>query len=282
MQKKNFLYLLFLPLAVHLFSLFFLHFGKNFHPKDFIHGFDKTYSKEVSGLDYSQLDEILHQPFHYLGQGKQMTALESADGKYVLKLFNPMRPLKHKWYMELKWWKQCSSLKWISREWFHKKERLEKLFKRHQLAYDHLREETGLLFVYLSPSEKISHYVRITDNRDKLHTLSLHNTPFVLQERATLVPQYLHELIESEKIDEANRAVERIEELFIKRLEFGITDRIQTMENNYGFVGEKPIQLDVGRIRIEPDLQESPNAEKARILGNFRSWLQEHYPLFTQ
>ena len=278
MRKKSILIILFLPIALHLFHLFVLHFDEKFKPYDFEHGFKKNYSTEVQELDYSQIDSILLQPFHYLGHGKQMIAFESADGKYVLKLFNPMRPLKNGWYKRWKFWQRYSSFKWISREWFQKKARLKKLFTRHKIAYEKLRDETGLLFVHLEPNPKICHYLHITDNRGKKHVMPLSPTPFVIQEKATLVPQHLHNLLQNGQLDDAKQAIASLEKLFEKRILLGITDRIQTMNNNYGFVGDKPIQIDVGRIRIEEEIKDNPGPERDRILSNFHDWLGERFP----
>lgn len=278
MRKKSLLWIFLLPIVLHLFHLFVLHFGEKFNPYDFEHGFKQNCLANISKLDFSKLDSILLQPFHYLGHGKQMTAFESEDGKYVLKLFNPMRPLKRGWYKQWKFWKRYSSLKWISREWFQKRARLKKLFKRHKIAYKKLRSETGLLFVHLAPSQKICHYLQLIDNRGKKHIVPLASTPFVLQEKAILVPQHLHHLIQSGQIESAKQAIVSLERLFEKRLEEGITDRIQTMDNNYGFVGEKPIQIDVGRIRIEEEIKINPDSERKRILNTFHQWLGSRFP----
>ncbi|NGX38699.1 MAG: hypothetical protein KR126chlam1_00009 [Chlamydiae bacterium] len=278
MKKKLLISLICFPLALHLFQLFFLHFDGALHPRSFEHGFQKSYTTEVQGLDPSLLDPILSQSFHYLGNGKQMIALESADEKYVLKLFNPMRPLKKGWPRQIKYWKRYSSAKWISREWSQKKNRLKKLFTRHKLAFETLRSETGLLYVHLAPHSRINHFVRATDQKGKMQMLSLANTPFVLQEKATLVPQYLRKLIQENRLEEAKTAVLRLQNLFEKRIAVGITDRIQTMENNYGFVDGKPIQIDVGRIRFDPLLNRQAAQEMNRILTPLQDWLHNNFP----
>lgn len=274
MKYRHFLWIVAIPVFLQLLNLFCLHFNHHFHAKDFAHGFHPSYSREVCGLDFAKLEPILNQPFHYLGNGKQMVALESADGRYVLKLFNPMRPLKKNWFKKWKNWQRYSSLKWIKREWFQKKIRLRKLFDRHKVAFENMQDESGLIFVHLSPSTHIQQKIQVTDDTGKIHQLSLATTPFVLQEKATLVPFYLNDLMNQGKIEKAKEAIHRMQYLFEKRIEVGITDRIQTMENNYGFVGEKPIQIDVGRIR---PLQLDSLDEKQRVFGAFHDWLKSHY-----
>jgi len=278
-MKKWFYLLILIPIVAHLLNLFVLHHRERFYPREFTHGFKPSYAVEVSDLDYTPLDPIFSQPFHYLGHGRQMIAFESRDGKYVLKLFNPMRPLKKQWYKKWRYWKRYSSLRWVKREWFSKRRRLKILFKRHKIAYEHLKKETGLVFVHLNTDRQICHLVHLTDSRSKLHILNLFNTPFVLQEKAILVPTYLNGLIEADKWNEAIGAINEIEHLFNRRIEEGITDRIQTMENNYGFANGHPIQIDVGKIEQHDHL---PPGEKERVLSNFKGWLSVNFPNLTR
>lgn len=204
-----------------------------------------------------------------------MIAFASADNRYVIKFFNPMQPLKKKWYTKLRYWRRYSSLKWLKREWLGKKCRLEKLFRRHKIASELLKKETGLVFVHIAPSKRVCHQISVIDIKGKKHLINLANAPFVLQKKATLVPQYLNSLISENRIEEASEAIKRMEALFEKRLSLGITDRIQTMENNYGFVGNQPIQIDVGRIRVDSTLKKEE--ERQRILSNFHSWIASKY-----
>lgn len=265
----------FLPIGLHLFQLFFLHYDGKIKPQFFEHGFQSSYSQQVEGLDDSCLDTILQQPFYWLGQGKQMVAFLSQDQKYVLKLFNPMRPLDKNWQKQGKYWRRYTSLKWLKREWLGKKNRLTKLFKRHKLAYELLKEETGLVFVHLKHSKRICHCITLIDQEGKQIPIHLANTPFVLQKKADLVPVHLNHLLQENRFEEAKEGIVLIQKLLEKRIQLGITDRIQTMENNYGFVDGKPIQIDVGRIRWNKELDKA--AEKERILCNFQAWVSAKY-----
>ncbi len=263
--------------GVHLIALFGFHFDENFSARVFEHGFKKEVCQNVKALDVGPLNEIFSQQFHYLANGKQMTAFASDDGKYVLKLFNPMRPLKPKWYRYLSRWQQYSSLKWISLEWFRKQARLKKLFIRNKIAYEKLKEETGLIYVHLAPSDSICHFLHITTKRGNIEVLSLEKTPFVLQARAELVPHRLHMLARKNDTQGLNDAKKALETLFTRRIEEKITDRIQTLSNNYGFIGDRAIQIDFGRIRLDPEME--TQAEKERIMNNLNQWLTQHAPM---
>jgi hypothetical protein len=264
-------------IGIHLVSLFVFHFDENFSARAFEHGFKKEYCQKVQSLDTRPLNEVFSQQFHYLANGKQMTAFASDDGKYVLKLFNPMRPLKPKWYRHLSRWQQYSSLKWISREWFGKQARLKKLFLRNKIAYERLKEETGLIYVHLTPSDAICHYIHLTNKRGDVEVLSLEKTPFVLQERAELVPHRLHMLARKKDTQGLSDAKKALETLFTRRIEEKVTDRIQTLSNNYGFIGDRAIQIDFGRIRLDPEME--TKAEQERIMHNLNQWLIQHAPL---
>lgn len=280
-MKKIYFFLAipFMTILLQLCNLFFWHVNQaTFIPKKFIHGFESSYSVKISGLDLSLLDSIFSQDFYFLGQGKQMIAFASQDGCFVLKLFYPMRPLKEKWYAHGKYWKEYFSLKWIFREQFQKKARLKKLFLRHKLAFEKLPEETGILFAHLSSCIDVSHTVTLFDKKGKKYFLNLTDTPFILQKKAILVPEYFASLFKQNAISEVKQAVTALENLLMRRLEEGITDRIQTMGNNYGFINAKPIQIDVGRIRFDEGLILAPEKEKTRVLTNFHTWLHTQFP----
>jgi hypothetical protein len=277
MRKNMLFFFLLLPIFFHLGCVIYFHFGETFKPRQFEHGFKKSYSTVVAGLDYSQLDSALCQRFTYLGRGLQMTAFISEDGNYVLKFFHPRIPLKSNWYLNWKNWKRTYSLKWISTNWFQTGRRLEKMFNRLKIAYSVLRDETGLVFIHLAPSDRVNHFVHVIDKQGKAHLMNLNQTPFVLQKKAMIASDYLDQLANENRVDELKEAITLIEQLFAKRLKLGITDPNQNMDINYGFVDGRPIQIDVGRIRSEPILLIEPEEEQKRILDNFHKWLSNRY-----
>lgn len=267
---------LFLLLGIHLCFVCYFHFGERIRPGQFQHGFKKLYAVEIPGLDYEQLDSILCQPFHQLGRGMQMTAFESADGNYVLKLFHPRAPKNLEWY--LKNWKKTYSLKFMSQEWFRTGYRLEKMFRRLQIAFSVLREETGLVFLHLSPSDRVHHSVALIDKKGKSHLINLRETPFVLQKKAVIASAYFDQLAKENRTEELKEALARMEALFIKRLRFAITDQNQNMDINFGFVEGNPIQIDVGSIKVDPVLLLNSEEEEKRIMDRFHNWVGSRFP----
>lgn len=264
---------LFFCISLALGSHLLWHFNEIFSPQDFEHGFHPSFVVHVKGLRPEKINSILSKEFVYLSRGKQMTVFESRDKKDVIKFFNPMRPLKKEWYLKPKLWLRYCSFKWIFRERFHRHARIKKLFIRHKMAYEHLKTETGIEYVHLSPSELIHQNLKVIDNKGNSHIVSLTRTPFVLQKKAELVMDRLTRLRQQKKTKEAHAQIEALRQLFIRRTKMGITDRIQTLHNNYGFVGDQPIQIDVGRIRYDEKIKQFPDAECQRILQNLDAQL---------
>jgi hypothetical protein len=64
--------------------------------------------------------------------------------------------------------------------------------------------------------------------------------------------------------------------LLVERTAKGFTDERQVFSQNYGFFGNIPIQLDIGKIRrFQPGAEQH---ELSRICGNLKDWVSEHYP----
>ncbi len=274
--KKGFLYSLLCVAVVGIGHLLYLYTHREFKPDQFSHPFILT--REGPATSQAEVSHILKQTFVYCGHGKQMTAFESEDGRYILKLFNPRPVLKKSKFRDYKRLKRLISLKWISHAYFKKRERLEKLFKRYEIGFDHLREESGLVYVHLSASTELNQPLQLIDQKGKSYTIDLKQTPFVLQKKAILVFAYLDKLLQQGEVLKAKEAVLQLRNLFVSRAKKGYTDRIQTLHNNYGFVDGQAIQIDLGRIVKDEIIQLSPEKEIKRVVCEMKETLVKRYP----
>ena len=163
-------------------QVFYLYTHQQFKPCDFAHTIKKTDNWDVQ---YGPKDRelalaVVQQPFRYLGEGKQMTAYLSEDERFVIKLFNPRLPLNQKHFSSVKKILHFCSLRWLSSAYFHRQDRLERLFARYQIAANALREETGTVWVHLQPSTALGKTVHIFDRDGTPYDLSLDTIPFVI------------------------------------------------------------------------------------------------------
>ncbi len=254
-----------IALSGHLIHLY-LH--PAFNPTEFKRAL--VHEVDVPEQEVSQIMPVLDQPFTYLGLGKQMTAYESADHKYVLKFFNPRVPVEARTFQSFKKLMTLCSMKWFSRAYFKRSERLRELFERYAMAFREIREETGLVYVHLSPKSAVDQFVEICDEDGKSYRINLKDSPFVLQKKAELAGARLYRLRSEGNEQGFNEAIRQLEELFAIRASKGITDRIQTLHNNYGFLEGRAIQIDVGRISFNEKVQADPAEEVDRILAYIR------------
>lgn len=193
---------------------------------------------------------LLQQKFTYLGEGSQMIAFASEDGSHVLKVFKARheKPYKFSRYLRSLGTKdfEQSNQKW--------KIKFQETCRRYKTAFFHLKEETGLIYLHF---QKTPIPLPITL---KGKTLDLSQYPFIIQKRAVLAPEYIRAHPEG---------VHALKKLFRARTLKGFSDPRQTLSTNYGFIGNKPIQIDPGK--IEP-FEGNSEKEIKIICDRIDSW----------
>ena len=221
----------------------------------------------MSEIDRERAQNILHQTFSYLDLGQQMTAYESADQQYVLKFFNPRSKLRASVFRDWKKIKSLLSKKWFLSSYFQKKQRLLKLYKRYAFAFREMKEEVGLVYVHLSPASQLScPFVTVSDKDGTSYPLDVSHRPFVLQKKAELAMARLDRQMRGNDRDGLQRSLDQLKQLFWFRAKKGITDRNQTLHNNYGFIGDKAIQIDVGHVRVDKQVLSNPESEVEKVI----------------
>ncbi|MDN3505703.1 MAG: hypothetical protein P0S96_00540 [Simkaniaceae bacterium] len=193
---------------------------------------------------------LLEQKFTYLGQGSQIIAFASTDGDHVLKVFKARheKPFKFSRYLR----SLCTKDKEQStQKWTYK---FQDTIRRYKMAFVYLKEETGLIYLHF---QKTPIPLPITLKGKKL---DLSQYPFIIQKRAMLAPEYIKDHPEG---------VLQLKKFFKTRLEKGFSDPRQTLSTNYGFIGNKPIQIDPGK--LEP-FEGDPKEEIQKIHDRVDQW----------
>jgi hypothetical protein len=185
---------------------------------------------------HHQLREIFSSPLTFAGDGSQSYAFFSSDGKYVVKFFK-MRRFTPSFADSL-----CPHVV---------KRRLRNLnwvFNGYKTAYDHLRKDTGLLFIHLAKTHDLNLKATLIDKAGKLCTIDLDSTEFIIQEKVELLFVHLKRLYDEGKEKEAKASIAQIGQLIERRMAAGYADRDKAVSGNYGFVDGRAIHLDVGRL----------------------------------
>ncbi len=223
----------------------------------------------------SSLADYLHSSFDFIGEGAQVIAFASQDGTTVLKIFKSKhtKPFKlNRFVRHIKnqnEQREISSAKW--------EEKFRATCRRYQMAFDQLQEETGLIALHFKATSTPLP-VKLRNEKGKTFEIDLCDFPFILQKQATLLPTYLDNLLKEGRQQEAQTAIEKLKMLFVNRTLKGFTDPRQSLSINYGFIGDEPIQIDVGKIEHMPILKQHPEAEIKRIHSHIDIWVKTHFP----
>ena len=207
-----------------------------------------------------ELHEMFQQPFTYLARGEQCYVFMSQDKQYVLKFFRQN-------HMRAPWWAKWLPKEMRRRETLKKESMLEADFTSYRLAFDELKEETGLIFLHLNKTDEVNTAATIIDKLGIAHRIQLDQMEFLVQKCAQPLYPALDEMIRLGKIDEAQSTLTQLVHLLMKtRYEMGIADTDPDLNINYGCIGAQPVQIDIGRLkRGEVKKTAAPNTSKKSL-----------------
>lgn len=230
----------------------------------------------------AELRAILSQPFRYLDSGGQCYAFASQDDKVVLKLFKMHHLRQYPWLHRI----ALPGVLDRCRVCFlsYQKERLERIFSSSKIAFDTLKEETGLLHVQLNcQADENALCVTVIDKLGIAHKLSLNNTPFVLQAKASNAFKMLRKCLAKQDVEGAKQIVDQIIAFLRARMHKGITDLDPALRRNIGLLEGRAIAIDIGSfVRWEKSL--TANEELDQLISDtqrMRRWLHKRSPELT-
>lgn len=235
---------------------------------------DQLYRSNIqNGKNFDQIKAILNQPFYYLGKGAQTYVFGSEDGNYVIKFlrFERRRPFIPDWVPLPPLFSRYRD------QTKHKRlQRLQKEYKSYQLALDCFKEESGLIYLHFDTTSLGNQKLTIYDKIGVRQELSFQKYPFILQKRALSFYPTLNRWIERRDIKTAQNAIDRLVALIVKRHNLGLFDKDPDLKTNFGFIGDRPIQIDTGRFT---DISLKENAELSadiiKICDPLAKWLHE-------
>lgn len=178
----------------------------------------------------------INQPFEYLTKGGQCYVFISRDKKIVLKLFRSSR---------LSFFSLIPSL--FPNALAKEQSKLEEALNSASLAATSLCEETGLLYAHLGSQTSPLPPLKIIDKLQIKHTIDPMHTPFLLQKRAIPVKKALLTWQKQGDLESAKKGILSLIELIKTERAKGIGDSDPNLTKNFGFLGSRAMQIDVGR-----------------------------------
>ncbi|QVL56807.1 MAG: hypothetical protein KFB93_05330 [Simkaniaceae bacterium] len=218
-------------------------------------------------LSDETLLKIFNQTYSYLGSGNHTYAFVSEDGNYVMKFFKQ----KH---MRIQ-----SPLLSKDRIEKRKKER-EESFSSYKIAFDYLREETGLLYLHLNKTDFLKVTLMLIDQKGAPTLVNLDEMEFLIQKKGVLALQHLGALIDQGAYDETLAHVRSLLNVVAKRNQMGIYDKDLQFYKNFGFLDNKAIEIDIGEFKLDVEV---PNTyeELQRLTYQISEFIREKSPEFA-
>lgn len=285
MQKRSlyFKLLLIIIIGIGLFGLTRLYFRLTDDFRLANISYDMPYRQDwevppMTAEQREQFDEILKQKFYYVGKGAQSYAFKSADDKYILKFFK-FKHLKPSVFVDLL--PPIGFLKAYKDRQIERKNRLlNSVFDGYRLAYDVHAKETGLIYIHLNKSNSLHKTAMLQDKIGLEKTVNLDELPFILQEKVKTTRMVMTELMNEGNIPIVEQRIKQIFDLYLLEYSKGIYDRDHGVMHNTGFVGDRAIHLDVGKLTKDDRMKEKEyyQPDLLLIVKKFNVWFKANYP----
>jgi hypothetical protein len=239
---------------------------------------------EIASLapeEQEKIEHALDQHYRYLGFGGQCYAFESEDRRYVLKFFKHRLRKPQAWLIGLPWPEPLRSKadKFYARLY----SKHERDYRSYKLAYEQLKQETGLLYIHLNKTAEFLKQLVVADKLGIVHQIDLNQTEFILQEKAQLVYPSIAAMIERGDLEQIRRSFRSIFDLILSRCRKGIYDEDPRIHCNVGLQETEAMFIDVGRFHLDPRRadREVYLSDLKAITGRFKEWISNNYPDLT-
>ncbi len=233
--------------------------------------------RPLTDPENTELKFALDQSYRYLAKGCQSYVFLSDDDKYILKFF------KYQRYRLQPWLEYAPPLPAVIQ---YKKEKIEKKWNKlnsfvtsWKVAFDSLKNETGLVYVHLNKTDTLKNELLIKDKLGFHHLVNLDNMEFCIQYKAEMLCDYLMNLKKSDNLAESKLLIDSLLDLILSEYRKGIGDNDHALMQNTGVVNGKPIHIDVGQF-VHNDLFKNPDYAHQELFTKtykFKIWLKEHY-----
>lgn len=239
-------------------------------------------SWDVRSLSFDESQELnnaLSQELIYLGKGKQCFAFRTLDDKYVLKLIKTKRLEIATWLKMLSWAPFFKD--YYAKQSKRKTRRIHDLFTSYKIAFDDLKEETGLIYLHLNKTDSLNKIVKLTDKIGRQYLINLDDHKFCIQKKAKLVDLSIKERMALGDLNGAKYLIDQLLSLIVKRHQMGIIDYDPFLEHNSGFIGTQAIHIDIGRFSKNEIVKMPENSQQIlkEMTRELRDkWLHLSYP----
>lgn len=241
---------------------------------------EKTHAETLGPHFELSDDSLLRQPFYFFGSGVQSYVFLGADGQTILKLFKHYHtPISTRWIKKLAVLPPALA-SYQSKVLANRQKRMESIYQSSLIALTDLKEQTGLLFADLSPPNGKYPLIELYDKIGIRHLVDLTRKPFLLQKRAQLVFPSIQASLNQNDLKGAKRKIDSLLLAISKRCQLGISNTDPIVRRNFGFIGEKAIEIDTGSFSKNPHLHQEFYLKKELYFETLelQEYLNQHSP----
>jgi hypothetical protein len=235
---------------------------------------------EVPPLDaheMARINQLLDQPFTFLGSGGWCYAFLGADQNTVIKFF------KHSHLTPLNILKDFSFKKLLLQSppdnylpyYFHPFN-----FTSCTLMYSKLKQQSGIQYLHLNKTQGLHPVITLYDKIGMRYTIDLNETEFLVQDRAELIFPHIHRLVKKKDLPAAKRAIDDMLACILSIYKEGIRDADHALRNNFGYVHGHPVTIDLSSWVPDETMKIPGNYKKELVVKTRRlsRWLNKYHP----
>lgn len=239
---------------------------------------EERVTRPLSAEEKNEAITVLNQPWTYLAKGCQSYVFESADGHYVLKFFKYQRFRPQAWLKALSFLPPVE--KHLEAKQAKKDAKLNFFMQAWKVAFDDLKEESGLVMVHLNKSSDLNVDLKLTDKMGFQHSVPADSMEFLIQRKADMLVPWIKEQMKQGHEDKVEVLLDNLVQMFVSEYSRGLSDNDHALMQNTGVYKERPFHIDVGQFTKEERFKD-PNVWHQELYNKtykFRLWLLKTYP----
>lgn len=221
---------------------------------------------------------LSQQPWYYLGKGCQSYVFESEDGKYVLKFFKYQRFRPQFWLEALSFLPPIKA--YLDKKMVTKQEKLAFFMEAWKVAFEELKEESGLVYVHLNKSTHLNSDFVLYDKIGMKHVIAADQVEFLVQRKAESLVPWIKEHMFSKNVADVKGLLDNLITTLVSEYQRGLSDDDPALMQNTGVFDNKMFHIDVGQF-TKGDKYRDPGIWHQALYNKtyyFRLWLLRNYP----
>ncbi len=242
----------------------------------FIYSYEKWFDTHVLATVWTpstekEMAEIFAQPFRYCGKGSTSGAYVSDDGKIVLKTFVQKEFVSH--------WDKIPFFSYLANRRKELRVKYNRCIGPINAAH-YIPKESGMVYYqFIHPKHRFHQRIQLIEKDGSISLFDPNENEFFVQKKAVLVWDYILDKLSIGEIDQVKNAITKLFRLTKSLYDQGIKVAALQFLDNFGFLDDELIRIDLEHIRFDPKW--NGTSHYAKEIRKFREWFVDKVPELT-